>query len=85
MGSTKDKITIKKNGVNVILDARKLRNESTTLYLKVNRYALEGSKPQEASIKLPGGEKVQDGNDEKEYWRNKLGLPREMDNNMVHR
>ena len=43
-GATKDKITIKKNGVNMILDTRKGKNESTMFYLKANRYYPEGLK-----------------------------------------
>ena len=39
MGDTKCKTTIKKNGVNVILDAIKGKNKSTMFYLKANRYA----------------------------------------------
>ena len=73
MGDTLDKITLKKNSVNIVLDTRKGENESTIFYLKLKRYAPEGTKPQEANINLPEEEKY--GNEEKEYWRKKLGLP----------
>ena len=53
MGDTKDKITIDEGGVNVTLDTRKGINESTIFYLKANRYAPEGSSPQEAYINMP--------------------------------
>ena len=37
MGATQDKMTIKKNGVSMILDARKGQNKSMMLYLKAKR------------------------------------------------
>ena len=39
VGATKDKIIINKNGVSMILDARKGKNKSTIFYLKARRYA----------------------------------------------
>ena len=45
MGATKDNITIKKNGDNMIMDARTGENEIIMFYLKVNRYAPEVSSP----------------------------------------
>ena len=53
MGATKDKMHIKKNGVNVILDARKGKNKSTVSYLEAKIYAPEGSSTQETNINLP--------------------------------
>ena len=50
MGDTQDKITTKKNGVIMILDARKGKNESMMFYFKVKRYAPEG---QYANTNLP--------------------------------
>ena len=38
MGSTQDKIIIKKNGVSMILDARKGQIKSRMFYLNVKRY-----------------------------------------------
>ena len=60
MVDTQDKITMMKNGVSVVLDARKGQNKSMVFYLKAKRYAPEG---QEALINLP--EEKNDGNDEK--------------------
>ena len=42
MGATQDKITIKKNGVCVILGARKGQNKSMMFYLREKRYSPEG-------------------------------------------
>ena len=53
MGATKDKMHIKKNGVNVILDARKGKNKSIVSYLEAKIYAPEGSSTQETNINLP--------------------------------
>ena len=44
MGATQDKMNIKKNGVNMILDTGKGRNTCMMLYLKAKRYAPEGLK-----------------------------------------
>ena len=41
MGSTQDKIIIKKNGVSMNLDARRYQNKSMVFYLKAKRYAPE--------------------------------------------
>ena len=49
MGATQDKLTIKKNGVKMILDAREGENESMMFYLKAKRYAPGG---QEAHTNL---------------------------------
>ena len=38
MGDNKDKITIKKNGVNMTIDARNRINDSMIFYLKAKRY-----------------------------------------------
>ena len=78
--ATQDKMTIKKNGVIMILDARNGKKESMMFYLKAKRYSPEG---QEANINIP--EKNKYGNDDKEEWRKKLGLSSEMDINVVHR
>ena len=59
--ATQDKMTIKKNGVKMILDAREGENESMMFYLKAKRYAPGG---QEAHTNLPEGKK--DVTDEKE-------------------
>ena len=47
MGATKSKLPIKKNGVNMIMDARKGKNEITIFYLKDKIYAPEVSSNQE--------------------------------------
>ena len=60
MGATQDKIIIKKNGVSIILYARKGQNKSMMLYLKAKIYSPEG---QEALTNIP--EEKKDGNDEK--------------------
>ena len=52
MGSTQDKITINKNGVNMVLNTRKLNIKSTMFYLKARRSAPEGLKPREANINI---------------------------------
>ena len=41
MGATQDKIIVKKNGVSMILDARKGQNKRMMLYLKEKRYSPE--------------------------------------------
>ena len=41
VGATQDKITINKNGVNIILDAIKGKNESMMFYLKSKIHAPE--------------------------------------------
>ena len=63
MGATQDKITIKKNSVNIILDAIKGKNAVMMFYLKEKIYAPKGSKPQEVNTSLP--EENKDGNYEK--------------------
>ena len=60
MGATQDKTIIKKNGVSMILDARKGQNNIMILYLKVKRYYPE---VQEALINIP--EKKNDTSDKK--------------------
>ena len=60
MGANEDKTTIKKNGVSVILDARKVQNKSIMFFLKSNMYYPEG---QEALTNLP--EEKKDGNEKK--------------------
>ena len=42
MGGTWDKMIIKKNGVSMILSAKKFQYKSMKFYLKVKRYAQEG-------------------------------------------
>ena len=42
IGDDQDKNNIKKNGVNMILDARKVRNASVMFYLKKKLYVPEG-------------------------------------------
>ena len=56
MGDTEDKLTTK-NGVNMILDARKGKDYSMVLYLKAKRYDPEGSKTKEANRNLPDQKK----------------------------
>ena len=41
VGAIQDKVTIKKNGVRVILDAMKGQNKSTIICLKVNSFSPE--------------------------------------------
>ena len=60
MGANQDKITIKKKGVSVIVDARKGQKKSMMLCLKAKRYDPEG---QEALTNLP--EEKNYGNDKK--------------------
>ena len=42
MGSTQNKMTIKKNGVSMIINTRKGQIKSMMFYLKAKRYAAEG-------------------------------------------
>ena len=42
IGDDQDKNNIKKNGVNMILDARKVKNASVMFYLKTKFYVPEG-------------------------------------------
>ena len=58
MGATQEKMTIKKNGVSMILDARKSQNKIMVFYLKAKRYALE---VKEAITNIPEDKKC--GND----------------------
>ena len=60
MGDNQDKITIKINGVSVIVDASKGQNKSMMFCLKAKRYDPEG---QEALTNLP--EEKNYGNDKK--------------------
>ena len=59
-GGYSGKITIKKNGVNMILEARKGKNSS----MKAKRYVPKELKPQEANTNLPEDNK--DSRDKKE-------------------
>ena len=47
IGDTKDKMTIKKNDINMILDERKVIHESIMVNLKEKRFAPKVSSPQE--------------------------------------
>ena len=47
IGDTKDKMTIKKNDINMILDKRKVIHESIMVNLKEKRFAPKVSSPQE--------------------------------------
>ena len=85
MADTKDKMAINKNGVNIILDAGKGINYKKILYLKANRYSPEVLKPQEANRNMLEEKKGRSLNDEKEDWQKKLGPPREININVVHR
>ena len=69
IGDTQDKMTIKKNGVGIILETSIFQNKDMMFYLKAKWYSPEG---QEALINLP--EEKKDGNNEKQEWRKKLGL-----------
>ena len=60
---------ISKNGVSMILDARKGQNKIMMYYLKAKRYATEGKY---ALTNLP--EQKNHSSDEKEEWRKKLSL-----------
>ena len=64
----------------MILEAIKGQNKSMMFYLKAKKYAPEGK---EALTNLP--DKKQDSSDEKEEWRNILGLSSEMGINVVRR
>ena len=75
MGATKEKITTKKNGVNIILDARKGKIDNTLLYLKDKRNAPKWSSYHNTNRNLQEFKKVQDENDKKEYWPKKLDVP----------
>ena len=48
MVATQDKMATNKNGVEMILDARKVKNGEIVFYLEEKRYAPEGLKLQEA-------------------------------------
>ena len=52
-GSTKYKITVKKNGVSKTLDSMKVKNDGTIFYLKAKVYASEFYSPREANSNLP--------------------------------
>ena len=69
VGATQDKIIINKNGVIMILDARKVQNKSMMFYLKARRYVSEG---QEALTNMPYQKK--ETSNEKYEWSKKLGL-----------
>ena len=77
MGATQDKMIIKNNGVSINLDAGKGQKKSMMFYLKAKRYAQEG---QEEHTNLT--EKKMETSDEKEKWRNKLGLSSDIDINI---
>ena len=79
MGANQDKMTIKKNGISMILDARKGQDKIIIYYLKEERYA---SEEQEALTNLP--EQKKEISDKKEEWFKKLGLSNEMDINVLH-
>ena len=64
----------------MILEAIKGQNKSMMFYLKAKKYAPEGK---EALTNLP--DKKKDSSDEKEEWRNILGLSSEMGINVVRR
>ena len=85
MGATKYKVIIKKSGVNMNLDARKVKNESTMFLFEAKRYVPEVQSPKEAIGNLTEEKEVQDDNDKKGNWRKKLGLLQEMYINVVHR
>ena len=80
MGSTQEKMIIKKNGVSAALDARKRQKKSMMFYLKSKRYPPEGH---EALTNLP--EKKTETSEKIEEWRKKLGLSSKMEINVVHR
>ena len=77
-------MTINKGRVSITLYARKVINESTIFYLKAKRYSSEVLSPHEANRNMPEEIKYQYGNYKKEDWQKKLGLPSEMDINVVH-
>ena len=60
MGATQEKITIDKNGVSAILDARKVQKKSMMFYFKAKR---NSSEVKESLTNLP--EEKNDSNDEK--------------------
>ena len=63
MGYNQDIMNIKINIINMVLDARKVKNEIMMFYLKVERYYPEGTKPQEENSNIQ--EEKKDGNYEK--------------------
>ena len=65
----------------MILDARKGKNASMMFYLKVKRYDHKLSKTQETNNNIPEEKKP---NDDKEDCSKNLGLPSEMDINVIH-
>ena len=80
MGATQEKMAIKKNSVNIIIDAIKVENESMMFYIAAKRYDPEG---QEANTNMPQENKYE--NCIKEEWQNILGLPSEMDITVMQR
>ena len=60
MMDTQDKMTIKKNGVNINLNARKGRNGSTVLYLNNLTLIPEVLSHQESNINLTAEDKDKD-------------------------
>ena len=54
------------------------------VYLMDNICAPEGSSTQETNRNLPEKKEVQDDKDEKENWRKKLCLPKQLGINVVH-
>ena len=80
MRDTQIKMIIKKFGVGMTFYARKVKNKSMMLYLKVKRYAPEG---QEAITNLL--EQKKETSDKQQDWCKKFGLSSEVDIDMVHR
>ena len=54
------------------------------VYLMYNICSPEGSSTQETNRNLPEKKEVQDDKDEKENWRKKLCLPKQLGINVVH-
>ena len=75
MADTVEKIKIKNNSVSVNLNARKVRNGSTMLYLKANNTPPPPKvlSNEEANRKLTAEDKVKYDTNDKENWNNKPG------------
>ena len=65
MSATKDKMTIKKNGFSVNLNARKVQNGSTMFHFNSKRIFPGGLTNQDSNQNLTAEDKVQEDTDEK--------------------
>ena len=78
MAATKDKITIKKNGIIMNLSGRKCSNFRL-------RGIPEGLSHQETNRNFPEEVEVEDDTYDKANWSNNTSLPRILDINVAHK